>query len=146
MRTITNQSELAELLFEELEMSEPKQEVNPSFLLRIGGICHGLIYGGLAGEPEYLSDMFAVHSEGRSPTRCGTKLVAFAQSLAINGCFDPARVWSVSSLIEQMMVALDTQDLREMQDHETGECYVTCAPEFAMRRGVTVRVELSQNP
>lgn len=146
MRTITDQSELVELLFEELERSEPKQEVNPSFLLRIGGICHGLIYGGLAGEPEYLSDMFAVHSEDRSLTWCGRKLVAFAQSLAAKGCFDPARVWSVSSLIEQMMVALDTQDLLVMQDHETGECYLTCTPEFAMRRGVTVRVKLSQKP
>jgi hypothetical protein len=59
MVTIRTKAELVELLFEELDESEPQQEVDPSFLLRVGGLCHGLIYGGFEGNPLYLEDTFS---------------------------------------------------------------------------------------
>ena len=92
MRTITEQSELAEFLFEVLTESEPLQKVNASFLLRMTGICYSLIHGGLYGERDYMEDIIAFHWERRTPLLCGTKLVALAQSLAAEGCFDPDRV------------------------------------------------------
>ena len=72
---IKTKAELVELLFQELDESEPRQEVDPSFLLRVGGICHGLIYGGWDGVPPYLEDTFSIHFEDEHPTTCGVRLL-----------------------------------------------------------------------
>ena len=45
MYIIKTKAELIELHFQELEESEPCQEVGPSFLLRFGGLCYGVSYG-----------------------------------------------------------------------------------------------------
>jgi hypothetical protein len=146
MRAITEQSELAELLFEVLDESEPQQEVNASFLLRISGICYSLIHGGLHYEPLYLSDIIAFHWERQTPLLCGTKLVTLAQSLATEGCFDPDRVWSTRRLIEMMVAALDSDDLRVEQDQESGDCSVISTQQFSTEHDVTVRVKLEPEP
>ncbi|WP_404292126.1 hypothetical protein ACD578_07820 [Microvirga sp. RSM25] len=142
MRTITEQSDLAEFLFEVLDEAKPYQEVNASFLLRLTGICYSVIYGGLCGEPAYMADIIAFHWERRTPLLCGTKLVVLAQSLETEGCFDPDRVWSTRRLIELMIAALDSPDLRAEQDQETGDCYVISTQQFVIEHGVTVRVKL----
>ncbi|WP_114188798.1 hypothetical protein [Microvirga aerophila] len=73
MDTIASESELVEFLFQELDESKPQQTVDPSFLLRIGGICHGMIWGGHMGGPLYLSDMLVMLWQRRSPNTCGEK-------------------------------------------------------------------------
>jgi hypothetical protein len=42
--------------------------------------------------------------------------VAFAQRLASEGCFDPTRVWTVTDLVELMIVILQRDDLRIHED------------------------------
>jgi hypothetical protein len=142
MHTITEPSELTEYLFKLLNESKPKQEVNSSFLLRLSGICYSLINGGVDENPPYLSDILEVYWARDSYVRCGTKLVAFAQSLAKEGCFDPARVWSTRRLMEQMVTALDDDSLRMERDEATGACYIISTKQFSDERDVTVRVEL----
>lgn len=146
MRTITEQSELAEFLFQVLDESGPHQEVNASFLLRISGICYSLIHGGLHYEPPYLSDIIAFHWERRTPLLCGTRLVALAQSLAADDCFDPDRVWNTRRLIELMVAALDSDDLRVEQDQESGDCSVISTQQFSTEHDVTVQVKLEPEP
>jgi hypothetical protein len=146
MRTITEQSELAEFLFEVLTESEPLQKVNASFLLRMTGICYSLIHGGLYGERDYMEDIIAFHWERRTLLLCGTKLVVLAQSLAAEGCFEPDRVWSTRRLIELMMAALDNNDLLVEQDQETGDCSVISTQQFSTEHDVTIRVKLEQEP
>jgi hypothetical protein len=144
MHDINTKSGLVELLFKELDESEPRQKVDPSFLLRLGGICHGLILGGFEGAPPYLFDTFSIHCGGRRATSCGTKLVAFANPLTGEGCFDPARVWTTSRLIELMLAALDSNDLRLSQDQGSGQRYVISTGQFEARRGVKVRVKIGR--
>jgi hypothetical protein len=96
MDVIKTKAELVELLFQELDESEPRQEADPSFLLRVGGICHGLIYGGWDGVPPYLEDTFSTDFEDEHPTTCGVRLVGFARSLAAADCFDPMQVWTLT--------------------------------------------------
>ena len=142
MWTITTEEELVELLFQELDESRPQQAVDPSFLLRVGGLCHGLIYGGWDGAPPYLSDTLAIHWRDREPTMCGTKLVAFAQRLATEGCFDPTRVWTINDLVELMIAILERDDLRIHEDPKDHERYVVSSPRFTKRRGITIRVQV----
>ncbi len=148
METVKTKEDLVELLFQELDEAKPRQAVDPSFLLRLGGICHGLIYGGCEGEPPYLSDTLAILWRDREPTRCGVKLVAFAQMLAEEGCFDPTRVWTITRLIELMLAALDSGDLRVRCDGRAGARYVVSSQRFEASRGVRVRVKVgkSSNP
>ncbi|WP_336492177.1 hypothetical protein [Methylobacterium nigriterrae] len=142
MRTITTKEDLVELLFEELDESEPRQDVDPNFLLRIGGLCLGLIFGGCAGVPPYLFDTLAIHYEDREATRCGTKLVTFARSLAAEECFDATRVWTITRLIERMLAALDSDDLCIHQEPSTGYRRVVSSGGFERRRSVKVRVRI----
>jgi hypothetical protein len=142
MDTITNESELVEFLFQVLDESKPQQTVDPSFLLRIGGICHGMIWGGHMGDPPYLLDMFLMLWQSRSPNSCGAKLVAFARSLAAEDPFNPAQVLTTRRLIELMLAALDSNGLRVRVDPGKGECTVVSTRRFAERRGVRIRVQL----
>jgi hypothetical protein len=146
MDTITNESELVEFLFERLDKSKPQQTVDPSFLLRIGGICHGMIWGGLQGDPPYLLDMFGMLFQERSLNSCGAKLVAFARSLAAEDPFDPAHVWTTRRLIELMLAALDSNGLRMRMDPGTGKCTVVSTRRFAECRRIRIRVELEPDP
>jgi hypothetical protein len=142
MLAITTEEELVEFLFQELDESRPQQAVDPSFLLRVGGLCHGLIYGGWDGTPPYLSDTLAIHWRDREPTKCGTKLVAFAQRLASEGCFDPTRIWTVTDLAELMIAILDRDDLSIREDPKDHERYVVSSPRFTKRRGIKIRVQV----
>ena len=142
MRTITTKEEFVELLFKELDEAEPRQDVDPSFLLRIGGLCHGLIYGGCEGTPPYLSDTLAIHHEDHEATPCGMRLVAFARSLAAEGCFDATRVWTITHLIELMLAALDSVDLCIQQEPRTGYRQIVSSRRFALRHGVEVHVRI----
>lgn len=146
MHTITEQSELSEYLFQVLAESEPYQEVNASFLLRISGICYSIIHGGLHYEPPYLSDIIAFHWERRTSLLCGKKLVALAQALAAEGCFEPDRVWSTRRLIELMTAALDSNDLRMERDQETEVFYIISSQAFSTEHGMVVRVKLEPEP
>jgi hypothetical protein len=143
MRTITTQDELVEMLFKKLDESQPEQEVNSSFLLRIGGLCLGLIYGQCQGIPPYLSDLLAMNSYPE-PTGCGQKLVGFAQALADEGCFNPTRAWSVTRLIELMLAALDSDDLQVLDDEVTGHRYVVSSQTFAAHSDLEVRVRMTE--
>jgi hypothetical protein len=142
MDTITNESELVEFLFQQLDESKPQQPVEPSFLLRIGGICYGMIWGGLQGDAAYLFDMFGMCWQSRSPNSCGAKLVAFARTLAAEDPLDPAQVLTTRRLIELMLAALDSNGLRVRVDPGTGKCTVVSTRRFAERRGVRIRVQL----
>ncbi len=145
METIKTKEDLVELLFQELDEAKPRQAVDPSFLLWLGGICHGLIYGGCEGEPPYLSDTLAILWRDREPTRCGVKLVTFGQMLAEEGCFDPTRVWTITRLIELMLAALNSDDLRVRCDGRAGARYVVSSQRFEARWGVRVRVKVSKS-
>ncbi|WP_407530405.1 hypothetical protein [Methylobacterium oryzisoli] len=142
METIENIETLVELLFRELDESEPQREVNPSFLLRIGGLCHGMIYGGCDGAPPYLSDTLAIHHDDAEATTCGTKLITVAHSLAAEGCFDTTRAWTLTGLVELMLGALNNDDLQIEEASPTRKRQVVSSRSFAARRGVQVRVEL----
>jgi hypothetical protein len=144
MEVIGTKAELVELLFPELDESKPRQEVAPSFLLRVGGICHGLIYGGWDGVPPYLEDTFSIHFEDEHPTVCGVRLVTFVRSLAAADCFDPLQVWTLDRLIDLMLAALNSNDLKVRSDATSGHRYLVSTPRFAARRGVRVRVRLGQ--
>jgi hypothetical protein len=146
MQTITEPSELAEFLFQEITEAEPHQKVNASFLLRVSGICYSLFYGGLSHETDYMADIFAFHWERKTPLWCGTRLVTLAQSLATEGCFDPDRIWSTRRLLELMIETLNSNDLRMEQDQETGDCYVISTQEFSTEHEVAVRVKLEPEP
>jgi hypothetical protein len=144
MDVIKTKAELVELLFQELDESEPRQEVDPSFLLRVGGFCHGLIYGGWDGVPPYLEDTFSIHFEDEHPTTCGARFVAFARSLAAADCFDPMQVWTLDRLIDLVLAALNSNDLKVRADVTSGHRYLVGTPRFAARRGAKVRVRLGR--
>jgi hypothetical protein len=144
MEVIRTKAELVELLFQELDESKPRQEVHPSFLLRVGGICHGLIYGGWDGVPPYLEDTFSTDFEYERPVTCGVRLVTFARSLAATGCFDPMQVWTLDRLIDLVLAALNSNDLKGRADATNGHRCLVSTPRFARRRGVRDRVRLGR--
>jgi hypothetical protein len=142
MQMIDEQEELVEFLFQELDESKPEQEVDPSFLLRVGGICQGLIWGGCEGAPPYLPDLLAIHWRDDAVTQCGTKLVAFVELLAAENCFDPNQRWTIPRMIALMLAALDTKGL-QICDNPKGRVVVSTR-KWETRRGVQVRVPLAE--
>src|SRR5215210_1197568 len=80
---ITTPGELIDHLFRELDLSKPPQKVDPTFLLRVGGICHAIGYGTCSGAPRYLTATFA--SDPAELDICGVKLITFAEALEAEG-------------------------------------------------------------
>lgn len=145
MDTIITKEELVECLFKELDESVPQQDVHPSFLLRVGGICHGLIYAGSCEDPPYLADTFATLGPDSGPTCCGTKMVALAHALENEGCFDPGRAWTIDWLIQLMLEVLHSQELVVRPDRHKGQRIVTSTRNYEERRKMRIHVKLEKS-
>jgi hypothetical protein len=101
-----------------------------------------MIWGGCEGAPPYLSDVLAIHWRDDEAAQCGTKLLAFAELLAAESCFDSNRPWTITRLVELMLAALDTKGL-QICDDPKGR-FVVSTRKWEARRKVQVRVSLAE--
>jgi hypothetical protein len=139
---ITTPGELVDCIFQELDEFEPRQNVHSTFVVRMAGICHGIGYGTCSGEPPYLSTVLATpHNELGI---CGVKLVALAEALEAEGCFDPSQALTVNRLIRLMLAALDSPDIELRTDQKTGQYVVVSDRAYEQRRGCKIRVLLNE--
>jgi hypothetical protein len=139
MRTITTEAKLVDWLFAELKRSEPQYHVDGSFLLALGGVCHGLLCKP-GNEPlQHLSSTLASSRTG-VVTSCGVKLIKFARSLAQRGLLGALEPCSRSRFIRLMLEALDYDGLRIRKEPGATKARVISTKAFAARRRLRVCV------
>jgi hypothetical protein len=136
--TITTPGEFIDHLFRELDESKPPQKVDPTFLLRVGGIYHAIGYGSWSGEPPYLADTFA--SYPAELDLCGAKLIDFAEALKAEGCFGPGQALTVSRLIRLMPAALDSTEIQLCRSSKTRQGMMVSNKAYEVRSGCRIRV------
>jgi len=107
---IRTPGELIDHLFRRLDESKPPQKVDPTFLLRVGGIYHAIGYGSWSGEPPYLADTFA--SYPAELDLCGAKLIVFAEALEAGTCLDPDRTLTVRRLVQFMPFVVGSTEVQ----------------------------------
>jgi hypothetical protein len=128
----------------ELDESIPLQNVHPSFLLRVGGICHGMIFAGFYGEPPYLADTFVSLGPDTNSTCTGTKMVAFAHALENEGCFGPHRAWTIDWLVRLMLEILDSDELVLWTDSQKNRQIFASTKSYEKRRETRIHVEFGK--
>jgi hypothetical protein len=144
MELITKPGELVDHLFRELDVSYPPQRIQPSFLHRVAGLCFGVAYSHCCGEPPYLTVVLAAADEMSGLNRSGVKLIALAEALANERCFDPAQDLRIDRLIRLMVEALGSSEIELRCEVGARRCKVISSRAYESRRNVRIRVTLDE--